>query len=299
MRKLVLLLTIGFTHCLYAQDTELPDLDPVENVENKEVQATFNGTRVINGHSVETLKKRILQFRIEHRFGDIAGTNGGVQQFYGFDQAADIRFAFEYGISDKWMVGLGRSKGTGAPYSSLVDAFTKYRILTQAKGRMPIGLAVVGTATGTYMKKSEDLTQISSFPKTSHRFSYSTQLLLSRKFGERISIQVMPTYVHRNFVKIDDVNGLFAVGGALNYKITKNIGIITEYYHDFHASDVRLTNQKSLSFAFEWITSGHNFKINLTNSRGFNETQFIPYTYANWLDGEFRLGFSITRNFKL
>ena len=102
------------------------------------VEETFTGTRVINGHSVETLKSRILEFRIEHRFGDIAGTNGGVHQFFGFDQAADIRFAFEYGISDNWMVGLGRSKGTGAPYSSLVDGFTKYRFMTQQKNGTPI-----------------------------------------------------------------------------------------------------------------------------------------------------------------
>jgi hypothetical protein len=295
MKKILLLLIVGFTHVGFAQEGEKAE----EKQEIKEVQETFNATRIINGHSVETLKKRILEFRIEHRFGDIAGTNGGVQQFYGFDQAADIRFAFEYGISDKWMVGLGRSKGTGAPYKSLVDAFTKYRILTQENGRMPLSMTAVLAGTGTYMKASDDLTQVTSFPKVAHRFAYTTQLLLARKFGERISIQVMPTYVHRNYVKIDDVNGLFAVGGAINYKITKNIGIITEYYHDFHKDDVRLTNKKSLSFAFEWITSGHNFKLNLTNSRGFTESQFIPYTFADWTKGEFRLGFSITRNFKL
>lgn len=265
----------------------------------QKVQETFNDTRVINGHSTETLDARILQFRIEHRFGDIAGVNGGVQQFFGFDQAADIRFAFEYGISDKWMVGVGRSKGTGAPYRSLVDMFTKYKIVGQEKGKMPISLAVVGSATATYMKATTDLTLVTSFPEFAHRWAYSSQLLISRKFGERISAQLMPTYVHRNYVDITDVNGLLAVGGAFSYKVTKNIGLITEYYHTFHADDVRLTNTNSLGFAFEWITNGHTFKLNVTNSRGFNETQFIPYTFSSWKDGEYRLGFAISRNFKL
>ena len=75
-----------------------------------DVMETFNGTRILNGHSVETLKKNTLQFRIEHRFGNIAGPSGGVQNFFGFDQAADIRFAFEYGLSDDLMIGFGRSK---------------------------------------------------------------------------------------------------------------------------------------------------------------------------------------------
>ena len=81
----------------------------------QDVQETFTSTRIINGHSVETLKARILQFRIEHRFGDFAGANGGIQNMFGFDNVADVRFAFEYGVSDKLMLGFGRSKGTGAP----------------------------------------------------------------------------------------------------------------------------------------------------------------------------------------
>ena len=62
---------------------------------------------------------------------------------------------------------------------------------------------------------------------------------------------------------------------------------------------LRPNNYNSLSAGLEWMTNGHNFKIVLTNSRGFTESQFIPYTYSNWLNNEFRLGFSITRNFKI
>ncbi len=270
----------------------------VFSAQAQKVEETFSGTRVINGHSVETLKKRVLEFRIEHRFGDIAGANGGVQQFFGFDNAADVRFAFEYGISDKWMIGLGRSKGIG-PYSSLVDGFTKYRILSQGENGAPLSLAVMGSAMISYMRKSDDLSQVSSFPKFSHRMAYSMQLIAARKFGEHISIQLMPTYVHRNYVLPTDVNGLFSLGGALNYKFNKKYGIILEYYQNFNPAGTRLDMKNSLGVAFEWSTNGHNFKMNFTNSRGFGETQFIPYTDSDWLKGEFRFGFSISRNFKL
>lgn len=283
MKKLLLLFICALTPLAWSQ----------------EVQETFSGTRVINGHSTETLKSRVLQFRIEHRFGDMAGDQGGVQQWFGLDQAADIRFALEYGITDQLMVGIGRSKGTGVPYRSLIDGFAKYRILSQKKEGMPVSLAVMGGATVTYMQKTSDLTQVTSFPEFAHRLAYSAQLLVARKFGERVSLQLMPTYVHRNYVDITDVNGLFAVGGALNVKITKSFGFVTEYYHALHDPSFRTTNTNSLGFALEWLTNGHNFRINVTNSRGFTESQFIPYTYSDWSKGQFRFGFSITRNFKL
>lgn len=272
--------------------------------QTQNVQETFSGTRVINGHSVETLPKRTMQFRIEHRFGDAAGTNGGVQQWFGFDQAADIRMAIEQGFSDKLMAGIGRSKGTGAPYRSLIDGFVKYRILNQVKKEQkgsPISMSVMGSATLSYMKKTDDLSLVSSFPEFSHRLAYSAQLLVARKFGERLSLQIMPTYVHRNLVDINDVNSIFSIGGALSFKLSKSFGLITEYYHVLNGQNVREGQgfKNSLGVAAEFATNGHIFKLNFTNSRGFNETQFIPYTYSDWLKGQFRLGFSITRNFKL
>lgn len=271
----------------------------------QDAQETFNGTRILNGHSVETLKRKTLQFRIEHRFGDmLPGWNASAlaQSLLGFDQASDIRFAFEYGITDKLMIGVGRSKGAGSPYRSLIDGFAKYRVLTQNKSsKIPISMTFVGTSTLSYMKASSDQSQVYSFPEFAHRIAYSTQLNMARKFGERFSLALIPTYVHRNYVDSDDVNGLFALGAAFNLKFSKEMGIITEYYHVFYDNKLPLrdNNFNSLSAGFEYSTNGHVFKIVMTNSKGFSETQFIPGTYSDWLNGEFRLGFSITRNFKL
>jgi len=267
-------------------------------VQAQNVEETFSGTRVINGHSVETLKSRVLEFRIEHRFGDVAGDNGGVQQFFGFDQAADIRFAFEYGVTDQWMVGFGRCKGN-YPYRALLDGFTKYRFMTQEKDGNPVSLAAMGAATMSYGPSVEDLTKVNSYPKFSHRLAYSAQLIAARKFGEHLSVQLMPTFVHRNLVEIDDVNSLFSMGGAINYKFSKKYGVTVEYYHNFNPSGFRADMKNSLGVAFEWNTNGHLFKLNFTNSRSFVETQFIPYTSSDWLAGEFRVGFSISRKFKL
>ena len=276
-----------------------------EEVPDK-VDATFHSTRIINGHSVENLRKGVLEFRVEHRFGDIAGSKGGVQEWFGLDNSADIRLAFEYGITDKLMVGVGRSKGTGAPYRSLVDGFAKYRILHQDHSGMPISMSVLGTMSYSYMKKSSDISLVSAFPKQSHRLAYSAQLNVARKFGDKVSLALMPTVVHRNYVNSDDANTVFAMGGAVRWSMTPKFGLMLEYFHCLADDDVRQTKdpngknvyQNSLGVAFEWITFGHNFTVYLTNSRGFGETQFITNTYDQWLKGQFRLGFCIGRKFE-
>jgi hypothetical protein len=273
--------------------------DEFESAEDtNSVEDTFESTRIINGHSTETLRKGVFEFRVEHRFGDVAGTDGGIQTLYGLDNSSDIRLALEYGITNDLMVGFGRSKGTGNPYRSLLDGFAKYKILKQQKVGCPISLTGIATTTFSYMKASEDLSQVSSFPNWQHRLAYVTQLSIARKFGNRCSASLTPTLVHRNFVGKDDVNTLLALGGAFSFPISRKVAILVEYYHTFHDDDMRKQNTNSLGVAIEWVTFGHNFTLNLTNSRGFVESQFIPYTFESWSKGQYRLGFCIGRKFE-
>jgi len=108
LSRIILCLTIIFKSLInFAQDT-LPD--------DYEEPRTFSSTRIINGHSVETLGKGYMDMRIEHRFGDMAGDFGGWENMFGFDNLSDMRIALEFGITDELMVGFGRSKGTGFPF---------------------------------------------------------------------------------------------------------------------------------------------------------------------------------------
>jgi hypothetical protein len=293
---LVLGLFLYLTPFVHAQ----PELDTLtdefgNSLESEDIEV-YHGTRIINGHSTETLPAGTLEFRVEHRFGDIGGEQGGVQTMFGLDNSSDIRLALEYGITDALMVGIGRSKGAANPYKSLVDGFVKYKILSQTN-KIPLSIVLLGMGTFSYMKASEDIAQVSYFPEWQHRFAYASQVNISRKFGQRISASLLPTLVHRNYVPADDVNTLFALGAGGRIGITSTFAMLFEYYYAFQDQNVRNLNTNSLSIAFEWVTFGHNFTFYMTNSKGFNETQFIPYTFENWLDGEFRLGFCIGRKF--
>ena len=67
VRKFVLVCgLIFFGSAIYAQDDFSDVMDEPDFIED-----VYSGTRVINGHSTETLEKGELEFRIEHRFGDM------------------------------------------------------------------------------------------------------------------------------------------------------------------------------------------------------------------------------------
>jgi hypothetical protein len=281
---------------MYSQEVN-PDGEGVSDSE--EGIRAFAGTRIISAHSVETLPKGTMDFRIEHRFGDMFGANGGAQNMFGFDNLSDMRIALEYGVTNRVMIGVGRCKGTGAPYRSLLDGFVKYKALQQGKSS-PVSVSFGAGATFTYMRASEDISQVNHFPSWQHRFAYYTQANVTRAFGDNFSLALMPTLTHRNYVLANDQNGLFSLGSAARIRLSGRFALIAEYFHSFASKNLRPGDQykQSLGVALEWTTFGHNFTVNFTNASGLGETQFIPYTMQDWLKGQFRFGFCVSRKFE-
>lgn len=263
------------------------------------VLESFSGTRVLTNHSVELLPKRSLEFIVAHKFGDITGAAGGLQNFYGFDNLADVRIAFEYGILDDLDIGVGRDKGVGL-ISGVVDGYAKYKILQQKKTGMPVNLVFVSSLILPYKGAVSDLSSIASYPKFLNRFTFTNQLLVARKFSDRLVLQANVGYNHRNYVDFQDVNGLLFAGISARTRFTKTIGLLVEYNYVFNRpASIADNYQDPLSVGIELLTGGHAFILNFSNSRGLNENIFIPGTTSNWLDGQWRFGFSINRRFKL
>lgn len=274
---------------------------------------TFLSTRLINAHTNETVEKRHLDIRITHRFDDVGGVAGGIDNLYGLDNVTDIRIGLEYGLTDALTLGFGRSKGVaGGGPTKLLDGFAKFRLLKQSAKEssvnMPLSLTLfANTAYSTQAADTINLTSPASFRKGSHRLSYDFQLIIARKFSDRFSIQLMPNYLHRNLVEFGDENGIFSLGVAGRIAIAKHYAIIFDYYQLFsnYRSDINAADESvrkfymPLGIGLEIKTGGHVFHLNFSNSRGILENQYIPYTNKNWLDGGFRLGFNISRPVKI
>ncbi len=260
---------------------------------------TFKTTKLINMQTTETLPKRTLDVRIGHKFGDLAGENGGFATFYGLEQAADVMIGTEYGITDNIGVGLFRVKGSGGLFQNMAGTF-KYRFLRQENKGMPVSMAFMGLATFSTQKKIDNPAAIQYFDKFAHRLAYSAQVIVARKFGDRFSLQLAPGYVHRNVVLPGDANGLFNISMGARLQVTKVMGIIADANYAF--SDIRTRDNNyypAIGLGLEFETGGHVFQLNFTNATGIQETDYIPYTRSSWLDGGFRIGFMISRVFNL
>ena len=264
------------------------------------VEEAFNDRRVINSHSVEMLEKGIMDFRVYHRFGDLAGSQGGWQNFYGLENSADVGFGFDYGINDNINIGIARTKGTGDLRQN-INTFAKFRFMRQQKdGRNPLSITALTVANISTMPKNTTPGVLSFFPEFSNRLAYHTQLMFARRFSDRVSAQLNLNYTYRDIVYTYDQNDIVSVGLSARVRITKATALIFDGTYPLLDGQRETPEQYylPLSFGVEFETGGgHVFQLNLTNSKGISETDYIPYSFSNWADGEFRMGFTIARKF--
>jgi hypothetical protein len=248
--------------------------------------ATFKTTRLIDGHSVENTAAGVLDVKISHRFGTIGGNNGGAYNFFGLDNAT-MRLGFDYGITNRLMIGVGRSTSL-----KTFDGFFKWKILRQSTGKnkMPVTVSYVPTI-GVISFRD---TAIYKF--FSNRINFTHQLLIGRKFSEGLSLQVMPTLVHRNFPIDNGPNDVWAIGVGGRQKLSKRTSFNAEYYYQVYKYRVPgSTNVLSLGFDIE--TGGHVFQLHVTNSSSMTESNFITGNKGSWGKGDILFGFNISRVF--
>lgn len=294
MRPFVFLISLLLCTGIFAQD--------------QRVQRTFKDTRAVNVHSVETLPARKLDVRISHRFGDMFGDNGGWPTFYGLENATDVAIGAEYGFSDSFTAGLYRAKGAGstpngdASLRQLLNFVGKIRLLHQTEdNKVPLSAALVGTASLSTSQKIEGNSNlIRSFDKFAHRMAFNAQLVLAKKFGKSFSLQVIPGLTHRNLVPFEGENTIFSLGGAARLQLSRVVGLVADVTLPFSATITEANGYSPpIGFGIEFDTGGHVFQLNFTNATGLFETDYIPYTTTQWFDGEFRMGFTISRWFNL
>jgi hypothetical protein len=300
------------SNMLFSQDDLLSLVEDKKEEAPKKVYATFKTVRIGNAQTIETVKRKHLDFRISHRFGNIYDDNlpnpinETGQTYLGFDNASDIRMSLDYGILDNLQVGIGRSK-----FNKLVDGSLKWKILQQTSNfSMPISLAFFTSVGYTHAPTATIYNGVVKDFSTNelHRFNYFSQLIIASKLNEWISLELLPSYMYRNFIKENintnndakDVNGFFSMGIGGRIKLTKRLSFIGDYF--FNATPFFQNNTKAfnpLALGFELETGGHVFSLFFTNASGLVENNFIPYTTDSWGKGQVKFGFCISRTFAL
>ena len=308
MKSTFVLIILVCSFKLFAQDdSTVVNINNEMDKQNKNVATkVFYDQNLINAKTVEVFRKGIMEFKVTHNFGDIGGSGGGIKNFFGLDNAADVKVAFQVALGNKLNVVAGRAKGGGL-VQQLWELGLKYQFLQQMEDdpKHPFSLTVYANTVVSSMKKSAFPDQENSFEDFSDRLSQMIQLMVARKFGG-VSLQLNPAYVHTNFVVPGDDKSIFALGGAIRLPISKKFVLIADYFHPFRSEESRnvLRNQgihlyDVFGAGIEIITLGHIFHINFTNATNIIENRFIPRTNTSWGDGQYRWGFSISRRFVL
>jgi hypothetical protein len=272
----------------FAQDEDLLKSLGEEKPQKEYVFNAFKSSRVIMSHSMEMLRPGVLDFRILHRFGNI---NQGLSEFFGLDQAT-IRLGLDYGITNNLTVGIGR--GT---LKKEVDGFIKWRAIQQSTGSKSLPFSLVAVAGSTIVGAPwSDPNRKNYF---SSRVGYYGQAIIGRKFSENLTLQLMPTMLHRNFVETSaDPNDLYAAGIGGRMKLTKRISLNVDYYYVVNQNDLRDVHNP-LSIGFDIETGGHVFQLHFTNAVGMNERAFLTETTNDWGKGDIQFGFNISRAFQI
>ena len=292
MKKSVLYISLLFSLCILlsteARSQDLMDVFGDEPPTTNYTYATFKTTRVVSGHSVENPANGVLLFMISHHFGKV---NSGAYDFFGLDQAT-IRLGLEYGVNDFLSVGVGRSS-----YQKTYDGFIKAKVLRQSSGdrTMPFTLTLFSSM-DLFSLKWQNTERKNYFTS---RMTFVHQLLIARKFNDRISVQFSPTYIHKNMVTsaVDD-NDTYAAGIGGRLKLSPRLSLNAEYFYVMPGT-VADNFENPLSIGVDIETGGHVFQLHFSNAQPMFERGFITETRGKWTNGDIYFGFNISRVFTL
>ncbi|WP_374445421.1 DUF5777 family beta-barrel protein [Epilithonimonas sp.] len=272
----IFLLAVGF---VFAQDDLLKEIDTAKTAEP--YTPSFKALQVVTAQSTKMPSKKEFYLDISHRFGDVSD---GFKNFFGLDNAT-TKLGVIYGLND-WLA-LSASRHT---YQKTYEFGAKYRLFKQEK-ESPFDIVGYNVLDINSELKKDD------FPKLefSDRMAYLSQLLISRRFTENLTLQLTPTYIHKNLIYQDiESKNLFSTGLGGRYKISKRVSINAEYFYNF---DNKNFYKNPLSVGMDIDTGGHVFQLVFSNSQANTETGYISNATGDWGKGHFFFGFNLYRVF--
>lgn len=291
--KNVLFLFFASPMLLFAQDDLLSEIDSVP--QNQIVESAFKSLKIVNLESTKLAAKGDFYFIVAHRFGFV---ENGFDDFFGLDNA-NTQLKFTYGVNEWLTIHAARSG-----FQETYDVAAKYRLFAQGDNNFPVTIVGFNSiAINTELKE-----EVYPGLEFENRLGYVTQILISRKFSEKLSLELAPTLFHENTLRdiLDENNMIispnpqdntqYALGIGGRYKLTKRWSLNIDYAA--HLNRASQSNYKNpLSIGFDLETGGHVFQMHFTNATAMHETGYLGQTVGDWGKSEFAFGFNLVRVF--
>ena len=286
LKKILALLAFGLFSCasLMSQEDAKPTDRPVRNM--------FESIWLIDNQTAVVPYKGTFEFDIHHRFGT---WDEGYDDFWGLFSTSNFRLGFNYVPINKLQVGFGTTRE-----NLLWDFHAKYAILEQSRsGSKPVSITYLANAAVDTRALEKTI-----YRKGGDRWSYFHQLMVARKFNDKLSLQVSGNLTHFNFVDavLDDNNNAvakrennhFSVSSLGRLKLSDSFAIIANV--DIPITDHNIDPPESnISFGVELVTSAHAFQIFVGNYKSI-VPQYNHFLNPNSFgDNEILIGFNMTR----
>lgn len=248
------------------------------------VEETFWAPNLVGMETVENISANNLNVTIMHSFGIL--TDRTLQDFFGFDTPPNVRLGLDYGITDYWSLGIGRTT-----FNKVVDLRSKLTMLQQTKdGSVPLSISLKGDIGLTTLENNRPI---------GDDLNYFLSVPIAKKFGDKLSLQTTPMFSHFNTVNEaqGEKNNLFAIGLGGEYRLSRRYALMAEYYPVISERNPETTNAFALGLNIE--TGGHVFQLFFASSNWHTEQYVITENNNNFWAGDFRFGFNVNRIFTI
>lgn len=243
---------------------------------------TFWTPTLISQATTEHLSAGNLNVTIMHSFG--IATSNPIHNFFGLDNIQNVRLGLDYGITDKWTAGIGRSS-----LFNVVDFRTKYAMLQQnTSGSIPFSIS---------LKANLGITTQQNRQPFKDDLSTLTSAIISKKVSEQIRLQLSPMYAYFSSVNAGNQTQLFSIGMGSQINISDRFSLIAEYYPILGEKNPDTNNAFSLGLNIQ--TGGHVFQLFFASTRWHLEQYAMAQNREQFWAGDFRFGFNVNRIFGL
>jgi len=294
------------THALAQDSTATQKQDSVATEPAAPTQsfarATFNSSHVINLHSTEIVSVHALEFMISHHFTYIWNKGAGKQnlaQLFGLNSGvAHTYLSFSYSPKAWLNVGLA------AAGSSVYEGWLKFRVLRQQTGKKNIPVSV-----SYYSMLNVNTASDRGIEFSGNRFSFMNQLLVACKLSPKLSLELVPTWIHFNIVPygINNSNDVFSLAVAGKYKLKTKLNLTFEYarqvnmYKNIISKTGTIINYQPnlLAAGIEIKTIGHLFQFYIGSTTSSSNIDQLARNTSRIKDGNFAFGFTLNRSLSL
>lgn len=277
-----------------AQDTLVIEEEVIETPKDSPTRPAFESGLLFDAATTTIQPSKTLEMVIQHRFGTI---DQGFSDMFGIWAGSNIRLALNYSILDNLQVGLGTMK-----FNKMTDIQAKYNIIRQTRSNsVPVTVSLYGLM-------GIDGSNESKFGvnyKFSNRYTYFTQIIVSRRFNEMFSLQVAPGFTHYNAVDsaFDHDRISLSMAGRIKFSPQTSFILAGDFplqiqgisEHRKEVNDAMEPMKPNICAGFEISTSTHAFQVYAGSAQNILPHEDIMWNTNDFFKKGILIGLNITR----